>query len=352
MKTLKNMKKTLLALVVLLTTAKGFSFTIEPPHVTVSYFGSVMLGQAKEYVYVTNQYADNQSLSELDWDILPIVSPGLGANIGWDGGLQLSGDISAGLAGLTTGSMEDSDWLNLETNGDTTKTTFSKHTAKLDFAYAVNARVGWECINPDATKKRDELISITPFIGFKYITMKWDASDGYMQHTTKTGGVYAAWSADQEKVPCYGTVISYQQEYWMPEMGFAISVPLGSRFSITATFAGSVWVFCYGIDNHYVGTSYGTYADFTNATRSNNYYDILSDGYMLEPEISFRWIAMPKLSVFLEGKWTTIGSLRGNTAARSSLGGVVYWSYESAGNGGGAALNAATIRLGVDFTLL
>lgn len=350
------MKKRQFAIIALLLAAKGFSFTIEPPRVSLSPFSSVMLGEANEYVYITNQYADNQIYSELNWDILPIVSLGLGASVGWDGGLQLSGDVSAGLAGLTTGSMEDSDWFNLKTNGDTAKTTFSKHTATLDFAYAVNARIGWECINPDATKQRNELISITPFIGFKYLTMKWNASDGYMQHTTATDSVYAVWSADQEKMPCYGTVISYQQEYWMPELGFAFSIPLGSKISITASFSGSVWVFAYGIDNHFQGmtnadSAGNSYADFADPPYSTDYYDILSDGYMIEPEISFRWKALPMMSVFLEGKWTTIGSLRGDTGERSSLGGAVSWFYKSDGNGGGAALNAATIRLGVDVTV-
>jgi outer membrane protease len=346
------MKKTIFATIVLLAATKGFSFELKPPHITVSPFGTVMLGEANEYVYTSGKI-----LSELDWDILPIVSLGLGANVGWDEGLQLTGDISTGLP-LATGSMEDSDWLNLETNGDTAKTTFSKHTAKLDFAYATNVRAGWEFRTPLQGIISDDRITVIPAIGFKYLTMKWDASNGYLQHTaTGADGVYAAWSADQKKVPCYGTVISYQQEFWMPEARLEISIPAGSKFRITAACAGSLWVFCNGIDNHYVGATKvdsdgNAYADFTNATYSNNYYDILSDGYMLEPELSFRWQFLPKMSAFLEGKWTMIGSLRGNTAARSSLGGAVYWYYESAGNGGGAALNAATIRLGVDFTVL
>jgi outer membrane protease len=325
----------------------GFSFAgIGAPHVSLSPFMETAIGEAREYVYKKDQY-----LSELVWDMKPMISFGLTANAGWDRGLQLSAEAVAGIPS-DTGEMEDSDWLNLIYGGTNWKTTYSKHTANLKYAWQLKAEAGWEFELPLRIYGSRERITVTPGVSFRYLTWKWHATGGYLQHTSMVDGSYPAWSADMTKVACYGTPITYLQEFWMPAAGLSVSVPVGETVRISAGFSGTLWVWCNGVDTHYGATSAGsTFWDYTDSSVGTVYYDILSGGWLAEPELGVRWDRFERVSLFLEGRWTLIGGLRGDTAEQSTEGGSIAWARESSGEGGGAALDTAVIRLGAEYRI-
>ena len=134
----------------------------------------------------------------------------------------------------------------------------------------------------------------------------------------------------------------------MPTAGLRLSVPVSERLAFDLSFTGSLWVYCYGLDHHYIPSSG---YDYTETTGRNSYLDLLSGGYLVEPGISARWAASGRLSVFLEGKLTVMGNLRGDTQSQYAGDDTVYVSTESSGKGGGAAYSACSVRLGVETRL-
>lgn len=311
----------------------------------------VSIGDAREYVY----YKD-EILSELIWDMKPMTSIGVAADVGWKRGPQISADFSAGIP-AETGSMQDSDWLNLLSNGTTYKTTYSKHDAALEFAIQACFSAGWEFPFPVKGPASDENVSVTPYLGFRYMTWKWNANDGYLQHTDPTGtapngkSIYPAWSDSMTKVPASGTVISYRQEYWMPLAGCKIGIPVYSRFRIDAECAGTFLVFCHGLDYHYYATSITPFWNYTNATQKDQYLDMLENGWMIEPKATCSWLQSRQLSLFIEGRWTLIGGLRGDTRILQSGATSTSIDSESSGGGGGAALNLFSMKLGATLKI-
>jgi outer membrane protease len=318
------------------------AFGLDLPRITVDPYAQAAYGEAREYVYY-----NDQTLSELEWELHPALSAGVAARFAWDAGLALSADITATLP-LESGIMQDSDYLNLKITGGTEKTTYSRHTAVIDYGFAASAKAAWAFELPFTCPGADRPLGIEPSAGFRYQIIKWSAHNGYCQHTALSGGAYPAWDADMDKVPAYGIGIDYQQEYWMPTAGVRISVPVSDRLDFALGFTGSLWVYCYGLDHHYIPTSG---YDYTESTGYNVYLDILSGGYLVEPEFSVRWEAAPRLSVFFEGKWTIMGNLRGDTQSQYAGDDTVYVSTESSGKGGGATYSAGSVRLGVETRL-
>jgi len=335
-------RKTIFPTAILALLLPGAAFCITAPHLTLIPFAETLIGETNEYVY----YQDD-ILSELVWDLKPLTFLGLGLKAGWDRSLQLSAEISGGIP-MVTGTMEDSDWLNLLGNGNTDKTTFSHHGADLAFAFRWSAEAGWDVPlpldGPWSTKK----IRLTPSLGFGYMIWKWNAKDGYAQHTIASGGVYPAWDSDMPRSAVSGIPISYMQEYWMPTLGLEVSIPAGQRLLVKSGISGSLWVNCNGTDNHFAAISG---YDFTGSTKSTIYYDLMAGGWMIEPSIEASWSVSPRWSILAAVKGTRISGLRGNTAEQDSEGGTIYWSRESDGDGGGASLETLSIRLGMEARL-
>lgn len=72
---------------------------------------------------------------------------------------------------------------------------------------------------------------------------------------------------------------------------------------------------------------------------------------MMEPELSIVWRTTNRFSLFADGTWTWIGNLRGDTYKKSSSD-TTYTRYAlSDGEGAGAALTTAAIRLGVEISI-
>jgi len=323
-----------------LTAADGFAISLTLPRFSLSLYAELRSGESHEYVYYNDKI-----LSELIWDMKPETAFGAVADINWKRGFRISGDFSAALP-IKTGSMQDSDWLNLLYNRETAKTTYSKHDAILEYAYTAEVKTGWNFLLPFRGFSSSEQIAISPLAGFRYTRWKWNGTDGYLQHTDFSDGQYQEWNENQPKVSISGIPISYEQEYWLFEAGLATSIPVASRFTVDLGLTGSLWVNCYGLDYHFKPRSTNNYSSSSAYTM---YLDVLTGGYLLEPEVTVKWNALSHMSVFLTGKWTSIWNLRGNTGERGSNGTMTYWTYKAKGEGGGAALGVGAIRLGVEF---
>lgn len=299
-------------------------FAIDAPQFSLSYYTEVIYGESFEHVY----YSD-KILSELIWDIKPLILLGLEASLKWKKGFSLNAESSFGLPAFS-GLMEDSDWLNLNLNLDTGKTHFSRHNAHLQYATILAIHAGWS-FYPNIDNSRE--FSITPSLGFKYYSWKWNAHDGYVQYgNEKADKSYEEWEESQPKIPISGIGISYEQKFYIPTFAIATSFALNPQLKTELGIIFSPLVYSYNIDNHF--------------QRDLIFYDILTDGIFFEPGISVNWSFCHNASLFLNARKTLISRLRGSTAVLIVGQSNYSWSYENDGDGGGAALDTLSLRLG------
>lgn len=312
------------------------AFTLQLPDIFLKAAGGLTIGDAREFVYY-----DNQLLSELEWPLYPMYSFTLGVDFVWQAGLELTADISAGIPGLT-GIAKDSDFLNLPSSS--VKTHYSQHDGFLEHALEVKTAASWNFTLPVSVPGSNKKVSIAPSAGFRYLLYKWTARDGYAQYASDTNfypenPYHAPWTEKVTKENIYGPGIAYQQEIWMPTMALSITIPVSQAALISLGASASPFVSAYGIDNHFL-----SFYDFT-------YFDILSLGYMIEPDITLSYSVTDKTNIFLDGSWTYITGLRGDTYKRSSSSSAYTTFLMSSGNGGGASFNALAIKVGIKTQL-
>lgn len=310
-------------------------FAIDSPQFSLSYYTEVIYGESFEHVY----YSD-KLLSELIWDIKPILLLGLEASLEWKKGFSLNAESSFGLPAFS-GLMKDSDWLNLELNLDTGKTHFSRHNAHLQYATILAIHAGWTFF-PNVNNSRE--FSITPSLGFKYYSWKWDAQDGYIQHNSYlVNGTYPEWRESQERIPLYGVGISYLQTFYIPTIGISSSFSPVRTIQTKLGITFSPFVYSHNTDWHFIPT---VERDYHDSTIWIEWHDYLSGGLFFEPEVSAIWSLSKNIQIFLNARKTNILGLRGLTSKKDPSKSNLSWTYEEDGEGGGAALDTLSLRLG------
>lgn len=315
-------------------------FAIDAPQFSLAPFTEIAYGQSFEHVY----YSD-KILSELIWDMKPLYLVGLEALLEWKKGFFLDTEASFGIPTFT-GLMEDSDWYNLSLNLDTGKTHFSRHNAKLTYATILSINTGWSFF-PRINNFPD--FSITPSLGFKYFSWKWNAQDGYVQHNSEIiNGTYPEWQESQSKNSIAGVGISYEQIFYIPTLGISGSYSPIPTIETNLGITFSPLVYSHNTDCHFIPSSN---FDFRNAKIWDEYHDILSGGLFFEPEISVIWSFSHNIRVLFIARKTIISRLRGSTSSLKAGESTTTWFYEEDGNGGGAALDTVSLRLGCIFNL-
>jgi hypothetical protein len=71
---------------------------------------------------------------------------------------------------------------------------------------------------------------------------------------------------------------------------------------------------------------------------------------MIEPGACVSFTLSPAWTIFLDGKWTRIWNLRGDTYVRADGGTVFTPFYATNGAGSGAESSVSRIRFGAAFT--
>lgn len=311
------------------------SSAIPMPEIMMNSSSGLTIGHAMEFVY-----RDDKILSELEWPMHPLVSFGIGTDLRWKNGFMISTSLVTGIPGRS-GTFKDSDFMNQPVSA--VKTHYSEHEGyvehALDTKLVIGGKIITQCNGPGTNRK----IGFHPTVGFRYLLYKWAGKNGFYQYgALLPSGYYAEWNKNIVKNPLYGTGISYQQEYWMPVFGGSLSIPVRDTITVNLSVEGSPAVWCIGTDNHFklVGT-----------TRPDEFYDSLSDGYLIEPALSTKWGVSEHTNLFITGQWTYIAGLRGDTYERYTNTDTVATAKESAGSGGGAAFNTFSLRLGVEAKL-
>jgi outer membrane protease len=289
----------------------------------------IIYGVVREFVYSTY---NNQpyTQSELDWDLQSLYTTNAALFMQVASGFAASLSVQLGIP-LRTGSISDSDWLNVAYNGDRTKTNFSQHNCFAERAVLVDAQAGWEI--PLAG-----WVSLEPFLAFGFMDYKWTARDGYLQYPPGWFGSGATKpypdSSTDVVVPVSGTVIIYQQTYYIPAVGLSAKIRSGST-SGTISFAFSPMVFCNDVDNHEFG--------------GNDFYDTLSNGILLEPKISLEWrLGRSRLSLYVS--YRHIAGLIGDTTKVAiGVGHIPAQVANTYPSGAGASYDAMSVSLGYSW---
>ena len=306
------------------------AFSLPFPEVFFSVSGGIIAGEAREFVY-----SDSKVLSDLEWPMHPVYSFGIATSLEWQAGFKIGVSLSAGLPG-ESGTFKDSDFANLPESS--AKTHYSQHDGYLEHAIEADVSVSWNFPVPVNGPASSQKIGFEPSIGFKYMVYKWTGRDGYKQYPPEIAKPYTEWSDDTDKTPMYGTVIAYQQQYWIPVAGITMSLPVKDKFFVSLSAEGSPYIWCTAVDNH---------IKLTGTSKPDEFYDIMEGGFMVEPALALEWRMSEKTSVHLDGRWTWIAALHGNTYNRYTMSNTIFTTYESNGDGGGASLNAVKITLGI-----
>ena len=304
--------------------AIGFALEIPYPEVSFAPSMGIVYGNSKEFVY-----ADNSKISELVWPLTPVYLLDLETQVMWNEKLAILVDDSIGVP-RASGTLTDTDFLNVAVNGNTEKTDYSEHDAQLNQMLLVTLNASWAYHLQVRGIASTTAITVTPSIGFRYFSIKWTGYDGYGQYTYG----HSAWSETIPKTIFKGRIIEYSQRYLAPQAGLKVTIPIGNHFAVTSGFIGSPSVWCDGIDNH--------------ETTKTDYFDSLSRGIFLEPNVRIHWYSGQTLSVFADCEWTHIFNLRGRTEKNDRITHATTLYEEE--NGGGAEYTAWTMKVGIKKT--
>jgi outer membrane protease len=105
---------------------------------------------------------------------------------------------------------------------------------------------------------------IFPVIGFSYQNRKCSAMDGYLQYPVIEGD---PWTGEEAEQPVQGTVISYEQSLWSPNVGLKVIFFIHDRILLGLDFLWIPYIFADSLDSHFL--------------RSVQFYDTLRGGYGL-----------------------------------------------------------------------
>ncbi len=247
----------------------------------------MLYGTSFELVYRTGDIL----LSELTWDMKPLFYFGSFVEFSRKDPMEKTGFYAK--LGLkfgfpaNTGFMEDRDWeaANYELSNFSRHDNFTNSALLLDFAAGISIP-GFSTV------------IITPFLGFNYMHYKWTGRDGYLQYASGTN----AWDDSLPKIPCYGPVISYSQNWIIFSAGFSVRYPFLKRFVIEGGFSFSPLILVYALDDH-----------FLRSTKGLQFHDEVSGGYLLEPTLGFTYRFTPKMQLNLKASYRYTNNTKGNS---------------------------------------
>jgi hypothetical protein len=257
-------------------------------------------GTIREYVFLNNCTYSNDKLSELDWDLKPMVQLGVNANGGWKG-ILLSGYIE-GAVPNRSGTMADSDWFNVKTSDLANyqyKTHYSESDNYVDSCMNCGVRLGYNFTLPFS-------IELYPFGAFDYEYINFMSKDGtnwYGLPTTSGGHTYYSPYTDESNRTSEtmdGKNVGYTRYSYFTWIGLQAAYTLKNKFKFDASFQTAPYVYCQSMDEHYLTGS--TYIDVTSGTFCAFKY-----------ATSASYIFNKRYSLNLAVSYFTLNTIRGNS---------------------------------------
>jgi len=244
-------------------------------------------GQSIEIVYPANTMAE--LLSELLWDMKPVLYLGLQADYGRINPMSIPGifaslSFKAGIPG-DSGYLENRDWQSTQ---NTALTNYSRHTNATNAFLMLDLAVG-------ASIPIGSVLYIKPFISGSWMHFSFTGRDGFYQYASGGGGIYGP-IEDAPIISEYGKAITYQQDWLLIAAGLTAGTNYFAPFSFELTFQISPLTYCAAIDNH--------------IKRNTIFNDYTFLGLFIEPKgrISF---TVGNIDFSLEAAYRHIGRTRG-----------------------------------------
>jgi len=295
-----------------------YAFTISP------LFG-ILYGQAEEIVFRDSR--SNQYLSQLLWDLKPLVYLGLAAGFGPRDPFAGHGFIAAGSLrfGLPfrSGNIENRDWKNPQENR---LTHFSRHEAFIQNAILLDVSAGYSWRLTDS-------LALRAFMEFSFMHFSWSGENGFIEYPDSAP--YLPWPTDHPRRYIYGMVIRYSQNWFIFAPGFSLLWRINERFSLDGNFSYSPLIYCRARDDH------------LHYSRPITFWDNMFFGHYFNGGGTFIFSARTDLDVSLSISYRRITGTRGNTIIQDNQSGQTV-RYNNAAGAGFSALDislAATLRL-------
>lgn len=257
----------------------------------------ILLGQAEEIVYYS---AGDGKLSQLLWDIMPLVYVGLSLDFSpinpWERwGFFGDLDLKYGFP-MKIGNMEDRDWQDPSNRG--ALSAYSSHDAYgkgaflLDLALGVTVPFRLLELIPTVSKLR-----LKGFLDFSMMYHSWSGENGKGEYSWD--GYTQTWLPTPQKHSFYGPVITYVQAWYILTPGIGLEIPFLTRFSGELSCMISPLVWCQDQDHH--------------ITRDLLFIDTMFLGLFLDIGAKITFTPHPRFALSLSGSWRYIPGVRGDT---------------------------------------
>jgi outer membrane protease len=263
----------------------NFAIAKTPYRMSLAANAGTLIGGAEEIVY---KYADrDDKMSQLLWDLRPMLYVGSALSLSRAdplAGLGATADLSIkfGLP-LSSGSMEDRDWINSDD-----LTHFSAHDAYIEGGTLLFDFSGGVTIPLKQTAALKALAALS------YMQFSWAGKDGYGEYE----------SENWERHDFDGTVITYEQAWLIISPGIGLFWPLHRALSLDFRFFISPLIYAGAEDNH--------------IAKKMRYNDYMRGGLYLEPGLDISFALNRFFSLILHGSWRYIAGTRGDTSENGS----------------------------------
>jgi outer membrane protease len=258
----------------------SFRLSAEPSPYTVSVglLRGFLYGQSEEIVYKDSK--GNDYLSQLLWDMKPLVYAGTEFNVSRRNPLEKWGFFSTISLKFgkpkETGIMEDRDW----DSPDNHLTNFSSHDNYTQKAFLCDLSGGFSIPS-------DSAVLIKSYITFSYMYFSWASQDGYLQYERY----------DWETMPVSGPVINYSQQWFILAPGIGLWVPFLKVLSAGIDFQIGSVLSCTALDEH--------------ISRNVRFKDRISGGCFFEAKGVFTFSPISWLDITLSAGGRYITGSRG-----------------------------------------
>ena len=293
-------------------------------------------GTIYEYLFGQSVAGTYEKVSELDWEIKPILYYGGKISVAWRG-LALLG-YGRGFIPMRCGAMYDSDWTNVREYGDTkTKTNYSINENSLKNAYAVGGAFSYTCRKTDS-------FAINVFCGLDFNHIMLNAQNGYGWYAdANTLGAHIGLPYTDEKAVVYNkgdlSPIDYMREEVITWLGSAMDMRfVKNRLSLSLAFAISPYLYFQSLDSHH------KMRKATKEIISTTYYADVVHGFFAacKTEAIVSYDVTKNFLFSFNIRWTLSQILQGTT----------YWAVSESGpwrqsnDRSGAGFNYVDISLG------
>lgn len=247
----------------------------------------MLFGTSFELVYEMSDIV----VSELRWEMKPLFYLGSFVELSQKNPLDSAGfyaklGLKLGIPS-TSGFMEDRDWnaVGYQLSHFSSSTNLTDSAVLLDLTFGVSIPLF-------------STIIITPLVGWSYMHYKWTARDGYAQYGKELpDGHNEVWDESLPKIPFYGPVVAYVQDWIIGSVGLSVKYPFLKRFLVEGSFLFSPLIWVYAVDDHFL--------------RRIRFTDDLHGGYFLEPALSFSFFFNQKMRLSLQASYRYTNNTKG-----------------------------------------